>query len=144
MNSKLIVSALLSLIAVQISQIEPPAAAQSPVTNEASVKQSATESNFAFSRDKNSSVSMDIKLTRNASGNNELSWTISQTTKTESFLIQRSENGKEFRLIGRRTPQENKYVYSFEDAGFKNDAYYRLIEIDVDGKVSYSNSVKNQ
>jgi hypothetical protein len=144
MNSKLIVSALLSLIAVQISQLEPPAAAQAPVTNESSIKQSATESNFAFSRDKNSSVWTDIKLTRNASGNNELSWTISQTTKSESFLIQRSENGKEFRLIGRRTPQENKYAYSFEDAGFKNDAYYRLIEIDVDGKVSYSNSVKNQ
>ena len=144
MNSKLIVSALLSLIAVQISQIEPPAAAQAPSNTEPSVKQYATESNFAFSKDKNSSIWTDIRLTKNASGNNELTWTISQTTKSESFLIQRSENGKEFRLIGRRTPQENKYAYSFEDAGFKNDAYYRLIEIDVDGKVSYSNPVRNQ
>ena len=85
-----------------------------------------------------------VVVQKNASGYNELTWSISENNKTESFLIQRSHNGKNFRTIARRSPKENLLSYKFEDAGYTVPAYYRLIEVDVDGKASYSEAVSRK
>ncbi|HEU4472495.1 MAG TPA: T9SS type A sorting domain-containing protein [Flavisolibacter sp.] len=86
----------------------------------------------------------DINVKKGASGINELSWITLQEENTESFLIQRSEDGRQFRTVGRRTAKGNSSTatsYSFQDAGFNGDAYYRIIQVDIDGKVGYSKIV---
>ena len=137
MNSKLILAALLSLVAVEISQIEPSASAPAEKTEQklSSVSTNTGKSDF--------STWTDIVVKKNAKGYNELSWKMG-TAKTESFLIQRSEDGKKFKTIGRRGTKQNASSYSFEDAGFKKQAYYRVIEVDVDGKILYSEAVSSK
>ena len=91
----------------------------------------------------------DISVKRNAGGNNEIRWTTLQEHNSESFLIQRSEDGRAFKTIGRKAGQRNSSTathYVCEDAGFSKDAYYRLIQTDVDGGAVYSRivSIKNK
>ena len=86
----------------------------------------------------------DISVRKNTSGNNELNWTTLQETKSESFLIQRSENGRMFETIGRRSAQgttSHAAQYSFQDMNYRKDGYYRIIATDVDGKAAYSKIV---
>lgn len=86
----------------------------------------------------------DISVKKNSYGNNELRWTTLQEYDSESFLIQRSENGRAFQTIGRRTAHGTTTVatqYTFEDVGFKQDAYYRVIQVDADGHAVYSKIV---
>jgi len=137
MNTKLILAALLSLVAVEISQIEPSASAPAEKTEQ---ELSSTSINTGKS---DLSPWSDIVVKKNAKGNNELSWKMG-TGKTESYLIQRAEDGKKFKTIGRRGPTQNNSSYSFEDAGFKKRAYYRIIEVDVDGKIAYSEAVSSK
>jgi hypothetical protein len=142
MNSKLIISALLSLMAVQISMMDSNSSHA-----EANKKEKVTE---VSNHDAKALVapipaSMTVVVVqKNAAGFNELTWSISDNKKTESFLIQRSHNGKNFRTIARRSPQENLLSYKFEDAGYTIPAYYRLIEVDVDGKASYSVAARRE
>src|SRR5215217_4115944 len=145
MNSKLIVSALLSLIAVEVSQLEPPVSAQTvnKIPSASLAEENKPSANYMNSTDENHAIGNDIQLKKNQAGNNELSWTASETMHSESFLIQRSSNGKQFKTIGRRGAKEKTYSYSFIDMGYKKDAFYRIIEVDVNGKVSYSVVVKN-
>lgn len=144
MNSKLIISALLSLMAVQVSQLEPPAAAQSTnKTSQASnIKIIPAHLQAIASAKTVAGTHIEVKV--NTEGNNELSWTTQEPSKRESFLIQRSENGKNFRTIGRRSPEEKTFSYSFEDTGYHKDAFYRIIEVAVDGNISYSKAVRNR
>lgn len=86
----------------------------------------------------------DISIKKNASGNKEVRWTTLQENNSESFLVQRSENGRTFETIGRKTGQgysSSATQYVFEDAGFTKDAFYRLIQVDADGHPSYSKIV---
>jgi len=86
----------------------------------------------------------NISVRKNPSGNNELAWTTLQESNSESFLIQRSENGRTFETIGRKTATGNSVSatnYVFEDAGYAKDAYYRIIEVNMNGKVTYSKIV---
>jgi len=86
----------------------------------------------------------DISIRKNVSGNNELRWTTLQESKSESFLIQRSENGRNFETVGRRAGQGTKAdatQYAFEDLNYRKDAYYRIIAVDIDGKAAYSKIV---
>jgi hypothetical protein len=81
----------------------------------------------------------DVRLQKSASGHNLLQWSPPEGS-TDRFLVQRSENGQNFRVIGHITVQSNKaaVTYSFEDGNFKGNAFYRIIRIDAEGKVSYS------
>ena len=142
MNSKLIVSALLSLIAVQISMMDTNSSAQ--VTKEKVTEVSDHAAKASISSVVPESMTVVVVVQKNASGFNELTWSVSDNKKTESFLIQRSHNGKNFRTIARRTPKENLLSYKFEDAGYTIPAYYRLIEVDLDGKASYSEAVSRK
>jgi fibronectin type 3 domain-containing protein len=81
----------------------------------------------------------DVRVQKSETGHNLLQWSAPEGA-TDRFLIQRSENGQSFRAIGHITvhPRSPAAVYSFEDDGFKGNAYYRVIRIDAEGKVSYS------
>jgi hypothetical protein len=144
MNSKLIISALLSLMAVQVSMMHSNS---SPV-EQPDKKVKVTEASSHTAKATVSSISTElltvVVVQKNASGYNELTWSISENNKTESFLIQRSHNGKNFRTIARRSPKENLLSYKFEDAGYTIPAYYRLIEVDVEGKAVYSEAVRRE
>ena len=144
MNSKLITAALLSLMAVQVSMMDSNSSPEDQTDKKEKV---TVVSNHAAKAPVSLSASEFLTVVvvqKNASGNNELSWSISENNKAESFLIQRSHNGKNFRTIARRSPQENLLSYKYEDAGYTQPAYYRLIEVDVDGKANYSDAVSRK
>jgi hypothetical protein len=89
----------------------------------------------------------DISVKKNIAGNNELKWTTLQEKKADAFLLQRSENGRQFETIGRRTAKGNATSatsYAFEDAACSKEAFYRIIAIDIDGKAAYSKIVSSK
>jgi len=73
---------------------------------------------------------------------NKLSWTTSSEINNKGFEIERSENGESFEKIGfvaGRGNSQKRIQYSFFDnqiSGAKT--FYRLKQIDIDGKSSYS------
>jgi hypothetical protein len=73
----------------------------------------------------------------------DLEWMNTQEFNNAGFEVERSGDGLYFECIGKvssgRNPDDIN-VYSFTDeAPFKNVNYYRIKQIDHDGKVSYSN-----
>jgi hypothetical protein len=96
---------------------------------------------FAQQQPKSNSSSPweDIRVQKSATGHNLLQWSTPEGS-TDRFLVQRSGNGQNFRVIGHITVQSHSTAatYSFEDGSFKGNAYYRIIRIDAEGKVSYS------
>ncbi len=76
----------------------------------------------------------------------ELNWTTSSESNSAGFDIERSETGKEFTKIGFVKSDANngksneKLSYEFTDASalFSNQIYYRLKQLDLDGKFEYS------
>jgi hypothetical protein len=86
-----------------------------------------------------SSLWEDVRVQKSATGHNLLQWSPPEGI-TDRFLVQRSEDGQSFRVIGHITvqPRTAGLTYSFEDGNFKGNAYYRIIRIDAEGKVSYS------
>ncbi|MCB9360012.1 MAG: choice-of-anchor J domain-containing protein [Flavobacteriales bacterium] len=79
-------------------------------------------------------------------GLTELEWTTSSETNNDYFIIQRSENGKNFEDIDIVNGAGNSAIelnYSLvDDASLNNDiSYYRLKQVDFNGKFAYSNIV---
>ena len=144
MNSKLIISALLSLMAVQVSMMDSNSSTGDQTDKKVKVTQVSNHAAKAPVSSLNTELLTVVVVQKNASGYNELTWSVSENNKTESFLIQRSHNGKNFRTIARRSPKENLLSYKFEDAGYTIPAYYRLIEVDANGKASYSEAVRRE
>lgn len=85
----------------------------------------------------------DVRVQKSATGHNLLQWSPPEGS-TDRFIVQRSENGQSFRAIGHITvqPRATAVTYSFEDGSFKGNAYYRIIRIDREGNVSYSEKVE--
>lgn len=81
----------------------------------------------------------DVQVQKSATGHNLLQWSAPEGS-TDRFLIQRSDNGQTFRVVGHITvpPRTTAATFSFEDGKNKGQAYYRIIRIDGEGKVSYS------
>jgi hypothetical protein len=76
----------------------------------------------------------------------ELNWTTSSETNNDYFIVQKSEDGKIFEDIEIVNGAGNSALelnYSLvDDASFNNDiSYYRLKQVDFDGKFAYSNIV---
>ncbi|AEI49458.1 T9SS type A sorting domain-containing protein [Runella slithyformis] len=75
----------------------------------------------------------------------ELSWQTGEEIGNSHFDIERSTDAQHFESIGRVSGKGNssvKQVYSFFDASPKNGPnYYRLKQIDFDGKFEYSRIV---
>lgn len=77
-----------------------------------------------------------------------LSWETAMEKDNEKFEIERSFNGLNFKTIGTVKGNENsnkisKYSFADSDSSilFKPSIYYRLKQIDFDGKVAYSTMI---
>jgi hypothetical protein len=77
-----------------------------------------------------------------------LEWVTATETNNKGFELQRSADGRNFSalsFIATRAPQGNSHTqlqYSYTDAGpVKGTNYYRLKQVDKDGKISYSTVV---
>lgn len=71
----------------------------------------------------------------------ELEWTTSSEINNEGFAVEKSVDGSEFQNIGFVKSQGNSGTlisYQFEDREFSRTAYYRLKQIDLDNKTTYS------
>ncbi len=75
----------------------------------------------------------------------ELNWTTSSETNNDYFIIQRSEDGKTFEDIEIVNGAGNSAIelnYSLiDDASLNEISYYRLKQVDFDGKFAYSHIV---
>ncbi|MBO9612580.1 MAG: M4 family metallopeptidase [Dyadobacter sp.] len=87
-------------------------------------------------------VSFDGK---NTSEGNVLQWTTSSESRNDYFAIEESSNGKNFIETGRVKGIGDASVanhYSFTDVDFnKGITYYRLKQVDFDGKYAYSRMI---
>lgn len=75
---------------------------------------------------------------------NQLRWITSWETDNKNFEIERSLDGKEFVKIGTVPGLMNSSTdvqYKFDDYEIPMVAYYRLKQVDIDGKFDYSNVV---
>lgn len=77
-----------------------------------------------------------------------LNWATTNEINSKEFIIERSFNGRDFLGIGKKNSYRNStsthnYSYLDKDAMLLKTAvlYYRLQQIDVDGKATYSNVV---
>jgi hypothetical protein len=76
---------------------------------------------------------------KNNSGN-QLSWTTANPINFSRFEIQRSIDGNNFIGIAQVQPN-NSNTYNYTDAGAMVTSFYRLVLIDVDGSLHYSNTI---
>jgi photosystem II stability/assembly factor-like uncharacterized protein len=100
---------------------------------------------------KKSSGAVPVKLTsfngRYTSGTAHLEWQTSQETNTARFVVQRSYDGKTFTDIAHVQSAGNSSTlknYSYQDntVGGAKYVYYRLRQVDADGKFSLSNIIR--
>jgi len=70
-------------------------------------------------------------------------WSAGSQINNEKFVIEHSINGKEFYEVGEQKGEENTFeskIYSFiHEYPLKGMNYYRIKQMDYDGKCSYSN-----
>ncbi|WP_229214352.1 glycoside hydrolase family 9 protein [Dyadobacter flavalbus] len=74
----------------------------------------------------------------------ELYWATSEETNADYFSVQRSSDGQTFREIGRITASGTTKLsrsYSFTDPQPEQNNYYRLKEVDFDGKYELTRTV---
>ena len=75
-----------------------------------------------------------------------LTWATTQEENNQSFEIQRSRNGVDFKTIGEvrgKADTQIKQEYDFFDTDFPNaQLYYRLKQIDLDGTITYFKMVE--
>jgi choice-of-anchor B domain-containing protein len=74
-----------------------------------------------------------------------LEWTTASEENSAYFEIERSTDGIDFEVIGKveamgRSTEKVEYL-TYDDAPFKGDNYYRLKQVDLDGKFEYSEIV---
>lgn len=73
----------------------------------------------------------------------ELEWTANVSSDIDQFYIQRSENGVDFVDIGNLKPTKLQTAFNYLDADPLNGlSYYRILAIDLNGKLNHSNVVK--
>ncbi|MBL7764769.1 MAG: T9SS type A sorting domain-containing protein [Chitinophagaceae bacterium] len=84
----------------------------------------------------------------NESGMAKLNWNTVTEQNNAYFNIQRSTNGQDFKTIGSLTTQavdgnsQRELNYSYIDATPASTNYYRLEQVDIDGKKSLSRTVR--
>ncbi len=72
-----------------------------------------------------------------------LSWSTLTETNNKGFSIERSQDGRSFTAIGfvasvgNNSAQQNHYAFA-DKAPLNNDNYYRLQQVDLNGKTTYS------
>ena len=78
-------------------------------------------------------------------GNVMLNWTTASEKNNDRFIIEKSRNGKNYEIIGERKGAGNSSMtneYTWNDRSFlSTNAYYRIKQIDYNGKSDYSKVV---
>jgi hypothetical protein len=72
-----------------------------------------------------------------------LNWQTASEINVKQFEVEKSSNGKDFKNIGivKAKGYTGVAQYNFTDLNFKERAYYRLHQVDNDGKSEYSKTV---
>ncbi len=82
---------------------------------------------------------------KNIGNSNILNWITNNEYNNDRFEIERSEDGINFYKIGSANSKGNnstKQTYEFYDTQYRKEKnYYRLLQIDIDGKKTYFNIV---
>ena len=85
---------------------------------------------------------LNLNTFRQNSGATLINWSTASEINTKEFMIERSSNGSDWITIGSTTAAGNSSTvkqYSFTDALVDNNIrYYRISQVDVDGRNSYS------
>jgi len=74
-----------------------------------------------------------------------LSWSTATEENTAHFIVQRSNNGIDFQDIGRVSAAGDSYdllTYNFVDEQFGIHNYYRLKQVDIDSRYTYTDVIK--
>lgn len=74
-----------------------------------------------------------------------LSWATAQELNNKSFKLEKSVTGTNYNTLATFTSKGNATggsSYTYTDTGFKNVAFYRLKQVDVNGNVTTYNTVK--
>ena len=92
---------------------------------------------------------IDVWLT--STGNNyTLAWTVADEVNIKEYIVERSFDGQNFIAIGTVVYRNNDgriQTYKYNDvalSGNNDRAYYRIREVDMDGKYMYSKVVSNK
>lgn len=85
-------------------------------------------------------VYFDVKRTAQPSATTTLEWTTASEKNNAYFAVEKSLDGKEFKEAGRVTGKNapNGAKYTFEDKITASVTYFRLKQVDFDGKTTYS------
>lgn len=88
-------------------------------------------------------VSFELENTKNQS---KLVWTTASEINNEYFLIEKSDDGYHWQAIDKVPGSGNSsqlitYEYSIPNLHLDRDAYWRLKQVDYDGKFDYSHTV---
>jgi len=88
---------------------------------------------------------LDFTAVKQNDGSILLAWATATELQTKSFTVQRSNTGTDWTDIGlvpAAGNSNNRNDYHFSDRNVvKNTYYYRLAQIDLDGKINYSGTV---
>ncbi|MBL0134079.1 MAG: T9SS type A sorting domain-containing protein [Chitinophagaceae bacterium] len=72
-----------------------------------------------------------------------LSWSTVQEFNSEKFILERSNDGKNWEAINSQAAagnsQSTKSYQFIDNKPFKDASFYRILQIDIDGKFTYSN-----
>jgi hypothetical protein len=84
---------------------------------------------------------------KNVEGSNQLTWTTLSEINANTFVIERSNNGKEFDQISTvaafgNTATHKTYNYNDNAISENNTWYYRLKMVDNDGSFDYSKTIR--
>ncbi|MBX9852175.1 MAG: T9SS type A sorting domain-containing protein [Cytophagaceae bacterium] len=75
----------------------------------------------------------------------ELNWVTSWEENNDHFVVERSHDGIHFETVtavkGKGDSKESTYYYTLDPEPFNTVSYYRLKQVDMDGKYSYSNII---
>ncbi|RYY53199.1 MAG: T9SS type A sorting domain-containing protein [Chitinophagaceae bacterium] len=93
-----------------------------------------------------------VSVVLDASGSNyRISWTVADEQNVREYIVERSSNGVDFTAVGTvayRNSNGGEQTYSYTDgslpAGFTGVVYYRVKEVDIDGKYMYSITVSHR
>lgn len=83
-------------------------------------------------------------IVKNHSGKNYLHWIVSNDSKNGIFVIERSENGSEFKTVGfknRISSTVPRLSYYFQDESAEGVLLYRILAIGEDGSYKYSETL---
>lgn len=85
-----------------------------------------------------------LNITATILGSNAvINWQVANQQNLASYSIEKSTDGNSFTSIGNQLPQNGNGLlsYQFTDNSFTQNAYYRIVSIDLDGTKQYSQQV---